>query len=405
MMRALRSRRARYRSLVASCALFTCCALLVVLTAPASAQTVAVENGGTIEMDNGGVWNLNGATVDLGGTGSAASITETGGGRFYNGQLTATRDLSAPSQANPAGLGIEISSGENLGATTVTRGHAVQTAPNSNESIARYYDISPTNNGGLNATLTFNYLDAELNGLSESALEFFRSTDSGSTWSKEGQDGRDANANKVTLSGIDALSRWTLGSENSPLPVELTAFNVQVDGQAVQLSWETVSETNNAGFNVQRTRSGTEGWTKVGFVEGHGTTSELQTYRFEDTSLLYEADSLRYRLKQVDLDGGFEYSPTVEVALGVPDKLALHGNFPNPFTEQTTIHYEVPRSGNVRLAVYDVLGQRVALLANEPQEAGREEITFDARDLSSGVYFVRLTSEGTTRTEKMTIVR
>jgi hypothetical protein len=384
-----------------------CCTLAasLALAAPAAAQTITVQNGGTLTVENGGVWDLRGATVDLGGTGSAASIAEAGGGRFTGGPLTATRDLNSPSQANPGGLGLVISSSQNLGATTVTRGHAIQTAPNGNESIARYYDVAPTNNGGLGATLTFNYRDAELNGLSESNLELFRSTDGGSTWTERGQDDRDATANTVTLNGVDQLSRWTLGSENSPLPVELARFDAQVDHESVHLVWRTASETNNAGFHIQRQRPAKKAWTAVGFVEGHGTTSEPQTYRFKDANLPYAADSLVYRLRQVDLDGAFEYSPTVDVALAAPEKLALRGNFPNPFTDQTTIRYELPQRGRVELAVYNVLGQRIATLAEGRKEAGRHEATFAARNLPSGVYVVRLSSEGTTRTQKMTVVR
>jgi hypothetical protein len=361
-------------------------------------------NGGTLALPNGGVWKLHGATVHLGGTGHTASIAETGGARFSGGMLTATRDLNTPSQANPAGLGIVISSGENLGATTITRGHAIQTGPNGNQSIARYFDLAPTNNSGLGATLTFHYNDDELNGLAETALEFFRSTDGGASWSERGHDGRDAGANTVTLSGVDALSQWTLGSEHSPLPVELTRFEAAVGDGAVQLAWRTASETNNAGFHVQRRRSGSE-WTRVGFVEGHGTTAEPQTYAFDDTGLPYAADSLHYRLRQVDLDGASHYSASVEVAIAAPKELALRGNYPNPFARQTTIRYEVPENGNVQLAVYDMLGRRVEMLADEYQKAGRKEVTFTARDLSSGIYFVRLTAGNMTQMRKITVVR
>lgn len=378
--------------------------LLLALAAPTAAQTIEVRNGGTIELENGGVWDLKGTTVDLGGTGSTASIAEIGGGRFTGGELTVTRDLNAPSQATPANLGAEISSGENLGATTVTRGHAAQTG-SGNQSIERFYDIAPTNNSGLGATLTIIYHDAELNGLSEGALEFFRSTDGGSTWSEEGQDGRDANANTVTLNNVDALSRWTLGSENSPLPVELTAFDAQADGEAVRLTWRTASETHNAGFHVQRRRVGARSWTELDFVDGHGTTTEPKTYSFRDDGIPYEADSLSYRLKQVNQDGTFEHSESVMVALGAPDELTLRGNVPNPFYEQTTIRYELPQSGTVQLAVYNALGQRVATLANGKQEAGRHGVSFTSRDLPSGVYFVRLSADGKTRTQKMTVLR
>jgi hypothetical protein len=93
------------------------------------------------------------------------------------------------------------------------------------------------------------------------------------------------------------------------------------------------------------------------------------------------------------------------VALASPAELALRGNYPNLFAGQTTIRYEVPQSGDVRLAVNNVLGQHVALLVHEQQEAGRKEISFTARDLPSGVYFVRLTSGGMARTQKITVVQ
>ena len=110
--------------------LFLALSMLVPLSA--AAQTMSLQNGGAIAINNGGTWTLHGTTVDLGGTGSTATISETGGGRFADGTLTATRALDAPSSANPAGLGARISTSATLGDVTVTRGHTVQTAPNGN---------------------------------------------------------------------------------------------------------------------------------------------------------------------------------------------------------------------------------------------------------------------------------
>jgi hypothetical protein len=361
-----------------------------------SAQTVTVENGATVRIQNG-------AMLDLG---TNARLDETSGGRVAGGSgtVTATRTLNAPTGRDVGGLGAVLSSSETLGITTVTRGHAIQ-SDNGNAGVARYYDIDPATNSGLDATLTFNYRDAELNGLAEGTLTLFRSDDGGSSYRTAGHDSRDATANTVTLSGIGSFSRWTLGSTDSPLPVELTAFDARADGETVQLSWKTASETNNAGFDVQRKRSGADGWTKVGFVEGHGTTSQPQTYAFDDAGVPFEADSLRYRLKQVDLDGAFEYAASAEVAFAAPEQVALHGNYPNPFADQTTIRYEVPQTSEVRIAVYNVLGQRVTTLVNGEKSAGRHQIRLDASRLSSGVYVVRLTSDGSTATHKLTVVR
>ncbi|NBB86754.1 MAG: T9SS type A sorting domain-containing protein [Bacteroidetes bacterium] len=211
--------------------------------------------------------------------------------------------------------------------------------------------------------------------------------------------------NNLLIATTESFSEFALASDEGRMPVELTRFDAEADGETVHLSWRTASETRNAGFGIERSRGETGAWTQIGFVEGHGTTSEPQDYRFIDRDLPYEADRLSYRLKLVDLDGGFDYSPTVEVALRIPDELALRGNFPNPFAEQTTIRYALPQSGPVRLTIYDMLGRRVATLVDDHQAAGRHQATFAPRNLASGTYLVRLSGAGATRTQKITVVR
>jgi hypothetical protein len=381
-------------------------AFLFASPAPVLAQTITVQNGGTVTVENDGVWDLKGTTVDLGGTGSTASINETGGGRFANGQLTATRALNAPSARDVAGLGVEISASVDLGNVDVTRGHAVQTG-NGNPSIERYYDFSPSqNNSGLNAKLTFTYNDAELNGRTESELEFFKSDDGGASWSEEGFDSRDATANTVTLSGIKSLSRWTLGSESAPLPVELAGFDGTVSDRGVDLTWQTTEETNNAGFEIQRKRtdvSGEASWKKIGFVDGTGTTSESRTYEFTDADLPYAADSLRYRLRQVDVDGTGSVSEPILVGRTV-DELELLGTYPNPARSRATVRFAVPERQTVTLRLYDMLGRRVRTVVNDPQE-GRKQMQVSLSDLSSGIYFLRLAAGDHMRTQKLTVVR
>jgi len=388
-----------------------CGLLLLVLTLglpiPTLAQTLTVQNGGTVEISNGGTWDLHGATANLGGTGNTASIRETDGARFAGGTLTAIRTLNAPTSADPAGLGIEITASANLGDVTVTRGHTIQTAPNGNASIRRYYDLSPSQtNSGLSAELTFTYNDAELNGRPESELEFFKSTDGGASWSEEGFDSRDANANTVTLNGIESLSRWTLGSESSPLPVDLIAFEGAVTDQGVTLTWRTATETNNAGFEVQRRRtdaSGEASWTEVGFVDGAGTTIEPQTYAFTDTDLPYAADALSYRLRQADVDGTGYVSAPVRIERTV-ETLELLATYPNPAQNRATVRFAVPRRQNVTLRLYDVLGRRVQTVASGPQE-GRTTMQIGLSDHPSGTYFLQLVAGGKTRTQPLTIAR
>ncbi len=196
---------------------------------------------------------------------------------------------------------------------------------------------------------------------------------------------------------------YAVRSAETQLPVELTDFTAQRDGDAIRLAWETASETNNAGFEVQRNLEGL--WTPLGFVEGRGTTTDAQTYRFTDGDLPFTANDAVYRLRQMDTDGTETLSEEIEITRAAPTKLALHGNFPNPFAQQTTIRYELPQAGPVRLTVYDALGRHVATLVDREHAAGRTAITFDAGRLASGLYFARLVTEGGVRTRRLTVVR
>jgi 5-hydroxyisourate hydrolase-like protein (transthyretin family) len=377
------------------------------LASPALAQTLTVQNGGTITVSNGSVWDLNGTSVDLGSTGSTASINETSGGRFAGGMLTATRDLNAPSAQNVAGLGAIISASSSLGPTTIARGHTVQTG-GGNTSVARYFDITPGNNSGLDATLTFAYADGELNGLTESTLEFFSSTDGGSSWTERGQTSRDATANTVTLDDISSFSRWTLGSEDAPLPVELAQFSgTQTDASTVELTWSTAAEQNNAGFRVQHKASEDDTWQKIGFVESKadgGTTSDSRTYQFSAEDL--SAGTHQFRLKQVDLDGTPHPHKAIPVEVQMQQPLRLSTPAPHPVQSQATLSFAVKEKQKTTLRLYNTLGQRVATLYRGTPTAGETQTAqLSATDLTSGTYFLRLQTGDRTRTQRVTVVR
>ena len=397
------------------------CALLLPLgtAAPAPAQSVEVQNGATVQVQNGGAWDLEGGQMDFGPAGSTARLDEQARSRVAGGTLTATRSLNGPSQAEPAGLGVVLTTSADLGAVTLTRGHTAQSG-GGNVSIERYVDISPSqNNSGLSATLTLEYRDDELNNLSEPDLEFFRSTDDGATWSAEGIASLNESGNTATLNGISAFDRFTLGSAAQPLPVELARLEgtvVEPDdgarpgpGAAVQLTWTTASETGSAGFEVQR-RAASGGWTRVGYRESKaegGTATEALTYRFTDPEVPYAADSVRYRLRQVDVNGSATLSDPVTVARPGVSEVQLLGTAPNPARRQATVRYGLPEGlagDNVTMRLYDVLGRQVRS-ADVQAEPGRHEQTLDVGGLSSGVYFLRLRAGGQTKTRKMTVVR
>jgi hypothetical protein len=210
----------------------------------------------------------------------------------------------------------------------------------------------------------------------------------------------------LSASSADSKIAWYENTDDA-LPVEMAGFDARVDDGAVQLSWKTASETGNAGFRVQRKRARERGsesaWTTVGSVEGSGTTSQAQSYRFTDPDLPYEADALTYRLKQVDTDGTAHLSKTVTVERGVQE-LELLGTYPNPAQSQATVRYALPDKQEATIRLYDVLGRRVRTVVNDTQE-GRHQRTLDVGALPSGVYFLRLRAGGQTRTQKFTVTR
>jgi len=170
-----------------------------------NAQTFKMQNGATISVQNSGNIDLQNGTLSLTGN----SKLNDSNGEVTNGQMKATRSINAPSGLDVGGLGAVITTSKDLGETVVTRGHTVQTAGIS-KTIKRYYEINPTNNSSLDATLKFNYENDEVNGLSESDFILFRSDDSGSTYSTAGYDNRNASTNTITLNGISSFSRFTV---------------------------------------------------------------------------------------------------------------------------------------------------------------------------------------------------
>ncbi|HLG33072.1 MAG TPA: T9SS type A sorting domain-containing protein, partial [Ignavibacteriaceae bacterium] len=186
------------------------------------------------------------------------------------------------------------------------------------------------------------------------------------------------------------------------IPVEMTSFTAAVAGGNVELNWTTATETNNQGFEVQRKAEGSE-FEKVGYVAGFGTTTETKTYNYTDEKV--NSGSYSYRLKQIDFDGSYEYSPEVEVDVITPIEYVLEQNYPNPFNPNTTIKYSIPEDGFVKLAVYNLLGEEVTTLVNNTQKAGRYEVGFDGSELSSGVYIYRIETSNFTSSKKLMLMK
>jgi hypothetical protein len=232
-----------------------------------------------------------------------------------------------------------------------------------------------------------------------------------------------------------------IGAENiyiggSPLPIELISFSAKLINNSVFLEWETATETNNYGFEIERASTSLstretnfnvqnqmDNWQKIGFVSGNGNSNSSNKYTFTDNNPPFGI--LKYRLKQIDSDGTNSYSNEIEIELkSIPNEFALSQNYPNPFgkttnseNSSTKISWQSPVNSWQTLKVYDILGNEIATLVDEYKEAGKHQVDFSvetrhpdksgrvASSLPSGVYFYRLTSGSYSEVKKMILSR
>ncbi len=204
------------------------------------------------------------------------------------------------------------------------------------------------------------------------------------------------NSYTLTNTGITSL-RIEFVKTKQDVPVELTSFTVTANKDEVALEWQTATEKNNSGFEVQRSKDRNE-YGKIGFVEGNGTTTEIHKYSFKDikppTAKLY------YRLKQIDFNGSANYSNVIEVDPSLPTIFSLSQNYPNPFNPSTTIKYGLPFVSDVRITIYNLLGQEIETLVDGTQNAGYHETTWNASNKASGIYLYTITANSLDGKEK-----
>jgi len=235
-----------------------------------------------------------------------------------------------------------------------------------------------------------------------------RTTNGGDTWNL---DRSGPGFELLHIFFLNNLDGWIIGTSgiilatnNGGIPVELVSFTASQSNDQIQLSWITATELNNQGFEIERKT--TESWEKIGFVDGNGTTTEMQYYSFTDNSgLVNNVYKIYYRLKQIDFDGTYEYSNEVTIELSQPDSYLLNQNYPNPFNPSTIISWQLPESKFVTLKIYDVLGNEVASLINKENPAGNFEVEFNATALSSGIYYYKLVAGDFVDVKKMILLK
>lgn len=183
--------------------------------------------------------------------------------------------------------------------------------------------------------------------------------------------------NAITVSGV--------------IPVELTSFVATGTKNGMQLKWETATETNNLGFDIERSTDNSV-FNKIGFVSGNGTTTQRSSYTFIDQNSV--SGKQFYRLKQMDFNGKFEYSKVIEANLSIPKEFSLSQNYPNPFNPSTVLNFSLPVESEVTLSVYNSIGELVKVIANGMFQAGNHNLNFNAADLPSGIYLYNISAKG-----------
>lgn len=188
---------------------------------------------------------------------------------------------------------------------------------------------------------------------------------------------------------------------SSPLPVTLASFTARTKDADAVLSWTTVSEINNQGFEVQRSVDG-KNFEKIDFVKGAGNTTKQQNYYLTDARAFARTSSntLYYRLKQVDFDNKYTYSQIVRVthATALNNELSI---YPNPFISDYKVTYTAANEGTGSIEMLDMFGKVVAQQTITFLSGSNTASMLELSELSSGIYFVRLTIEGESQIFKL----
>lgn len=206
-----------------------------------------------------------------------------------------------------------------------------------------------------------------------------------------------------------ALSIWTalVNDSSNVIPVELSNFSAELNAGNVSLIWQTASEINNQGFEIQRNLRNpglkNADWATIGFVKGKGTTTEISDYSFTDNP--YVSGTYSYRLKQIDYNGSFSFSKEADVQFISINDYRIEQNYPNPFNPTTTIEYRLPVKTFVQIKLFDMLGKEIAVLVNEEKQGGIHEIEFNADELSSGMYIYKMITGNFEQTRKMLLIK
>lgn len=331
---------------------------------------------------------LNGRVLNLGTTGTINNETEANHIKGNTGSVLASRTGTnfLGTGLNVANLGAKITTAAAVTGITIRRGHTQRT-DGTDKGIFRYYVITPSGaTTNLDATLDFSYFQEELDGIPESSLVLFRW--SGTEWENKNYFSRNTTDNFITLNNIPQFSEWTAGNSSAPLPVQLLTFKGQRQAiDKVQLTWQTASEINNLGFEVEMSIDGLNFQT-LGFIDGAGNSNTLKSYQFTAN----QNSDAHYRLQIIDLQQKKKASAVIFVKGEMPTLTW----FPNPAQENLQILLSAQNHADkLFLEVFNAQGTRIFGHTGNKSQI-EEKLNQKFKYWSDGLYIFQVVHQNST---------
>lgn len=341
-----------------------------------------IEVSNSLLFSSGDSLFLNTYNIDLGTSGILSGETDSKKitGRT-GGYIQRTQNLNAPVAENPGNIGIEITSTANMGSTVIRRGHLQQ----SGASCFRYFDITPNTNTALNATINFYYFESELGAISEPNLGMFFSDNGGSNWTNLGEDGIEQSLNYVTKNNFDHLNRLTISTISEPLAVSLLYFKATLIDHKTLLKWATDTESDNSHFEIQRSADGID-FNFLASTPAIGNSNSVENYSYIDKKPIPGINY--YRLKLVDINGHFIYSPIVMVT-EMTSQMQPISVFPNPASAYIKLMFTATANLDCILQITDINGKLVRQKLFK-SAAGFNEMELDIASLPTGIYAITI---------------
>ncbi|MES2380817.1 MAG: BNR-repeat neuraminidase N-terminal domain-containing protein [Bacteroidota bacterium] len=188
---------------------------------------------------------------------------------------------------------------------------------------------------------------------------------------------------------------------SNPLPVKLITFSANLQNKDVLLTWATAMEQNNKGFELQRSFDA-KTFETIGFVKGKGNSNKNEKYSFTDVNVKASNNNvIYYRLKQIDYDAQFTYSPVVKISTEEQQALFNVSGYPNPIKDEYYVSINAVNNANVTLQLFDLQG-KVVLSQSLVLTKGTNVVKVDNIDkMQLGVYLLHLTMNGETQIIKV----